>query len=192
MARSFKPTVQVPISIHPWLFPSIHNVLIWNKYSMWELYVSWYILLGPAGLETNYKLKHVERKAVNQSKAKHCRAANEVAGEGYTGRPPSCHSLLLKDTAWKRTPFTILDQTAAGVHCCSSSPNQKHSRSTSRQPVWKWALDHGPVPADVFKEERKRNYVGSVCLTPEKSFALMALRGLASTHWADMEMNTGD
>lgn len=90
-------------------------------------YVSWYILLGPAGLETNYKLKHVEWKVVNQSKAKHCRAANEVAGEGSAGRPPSCHSLLLKDTAWKQTPFTILDQTAAGGHCCSSSPNQKHS-----------------------------------------------------------------
>lgn len=41
-------------------------------------------------------------KAVNQSKAKHCGAANEVATEGHGGRPPSCHSLLLKETAEAR------------------------------------------------------------------------------------------
>lgn len=43
-----------------------------------------------------------------------------------------------------------------------------------------------------FEEDSERNYVGSVQLTPEKSFALMALRDLASAHWADMEMNTRD
>lgn len=51
----------------------------------------------------------------------------------------------------------------------------------------KWAFDHGRDLEDVFKKDSKRNYVESVRLTPEKSFALMALRGLASTHWADTE-----
>lgn len=35
-------------------------------------------------------------EAVNQRKAKQCGAANEVAGEGRAGPPPSCHSLPLK------------------------------------------------------------------------------------------------
>ncbi len=41
-------------------------------------------------------------KPVNQSKAKHCGAANEVAREGHARRPPSCHSLLLKETVKNR------------------------------------------------------------------------------------------
>ena len=45
-------------------------------------------------LMTNYKLRDVEQKTINQSKAKHCRAVNKVAGEG--------HSLLQKETLVNR------------------------------------------------------------------------------------------
>lgn len=43
---------------------------------------------------TNREMSNEE--AVNQRKAKQCRAANEVAGEGRAGPPPSCHSLPLE------------------------------------------------------------------------------------------------
>ncbi|CAK6970328.1 hypothetical protein NQZ68_033448 [Scomber scombrus] len=138
-------------------------------------------------------------KAVNQSKAKHCGSTNEVAGEGHAGAT-SILSLITVERngrrlAWKPTPFT-----------CSTSNSWRAPRptlfgpksQTRREPavrpglLRKWAFDHRRVLEDVFKEDSKKNYVGSVRLTLEKSFALMALRALASAHWADTEMNTGD
>lgn len=139
---------------------------------------------------TNWKMS--SGKTVNQSKAKHCRAANEVAREGHTGWPPSCHSLLLKETV----KACVETHT---FHCRSSKQRQVCTAALQAQitntvracctsrPMQKWAFDHGRVLKDVFKKDSKRNYVESVRLTPEKSFALMALRGLASTHWADTE-----
>lgn len=137
-------------------------------------------------------------KAVNQSKAKHCGAANEVAREGHAGRPPSCHSLLPKETA-----EACMETDAFHYPRSNSSkpalPLLKHRSQTQYKPFphrgnlcKRGLLIMVESPRMCFKEDSKRNYVGSVRLTREKSFALMALRGLASTHWADMEMNTGD
>lgn len=86
--------------------------------------------------------------------------------------------------------FTVLDQTTATA-LQAQSTNTGGACCTSR-PLQKWPFDHSRVFEDVFKEDKKRNHARSVCLTPEKSFSLMALRGLASTHWADTEMNSGD
>lgn len=142
---------------------------------------------------TNWKM--LNGKAVNQSKAKHCRAANEVAGEGHAGRPPSCRSLLLKQTV-KTDAFHlswIKQQRACSLPLFNPKSQTQYESAACPSLSQKWAFDHScRVLRDVFKEDSKRNYVGSVRLTPEKSFALMALRALASTHWADTEMNTGD
>lgn len=129
-------------------------------------------------------------KAVNQSKAKHCGAANEVAREGHTGRPSSCHSLLLKETV------KACVETHA-FHCPRSnsgepaSPLFKPKSQTQYEPVAHPGLCKSGLlimaesSRTCLKKESKRNYVGSERLTPEKSFALMALRGLASAHWED-------
>ncbi|KAI9527115.1 hypothetical protein NQZ68_033448 [Dissostichus eleginoides] len=127
-------------------------------------------------------------KAINQSKAKHCGAANEVA---MLGRSPSCHSLLLKKTVKANLEMHAFhcprSNSSERMYCSPSSPNHKHRACWTSRSLQKWAFDHGRNLKDVFKKDSKRNYVGSMRLTPEKSFALMALRGLASTHWASTE-----
>lgn len=118
-------------------------------------------------------------KVINQSKAKHGEAANEVARKGHAGQPPSCHSLLLKETVKACREMHVFH--------CPRSTSSKSAQITNavRACCTSRPFKHGHVLEDVFKQDSKRNYVGSVRLTPEKSFALMPLRGLASTHCED-------
>lgn len=85
-------------------------------------YVWWRILLWPAALETNYKLTKTSRgKTMNQSKSKQWGAVNEVAGEGHAARPPSCHSLLLKET---EETFCCLRSNRILQHECGWRPSK--------------------------------------------------------------------
>lgn len=56
------------------------------------------MLLRPAALETNYRLKDVGWKRDKSEQAKYCGVANEVAGKARPGNPHLCHSLQLRET----------------------------------------------------------------------------------------------
>lgn len=98
---------------------------------------------------------------------------------------PSCHSLVMKETL-EALSFTVLDQT--GARTCThpgSSPDCKHNTCLLHiQAFVKVNFWSSRVLENMFREDRRKELCGMCAVVcPEKSFAPVALRGLASTQW---------